>query len=217
MTFDFLDKRSNSKFDLDTLKKPFVLKRQWVVFFACSSAFIMTLVRYNLSVAIIAILEEEEEPISNYLNQTANETDHVQMSRKKYQFDDFMVGQILSSYFYGYTAFQFPAGRLSELFGAKWLLGLATLASGILSFASPFLLDLSPIALIICRVIIGSLHASVMSCSYTFYAEWLPSDQKSKAITLTNISFELGGKNRSFCNFLIFNLFFKTFFNQIKV
>ena len=80
------------------------------------------------------------------------------MSRKNYQFDDFMVGQILASYFYGYAAFQLPTGRLSELFGAKWLLGFGTLIGGVLSFASPFLLDLSPIALIICRVIMGSLR-----------------------------------------------------------
>ena len=153
---------SQSKTSLNSSKKPFILKRQWVVFFAGTACYIMFLLRYNLSVAIVAILDEEiqykEMPISNYLNQTNSETDFVYITRKKYDFDNFMVGQILASYFYGYTVFQLPAGRLSELFGSKWLLGFGTLISGVLSFVSPFLLDISPIALIICRVFVGSLR-----------------------------------------------------------
>lgn len=61
----------------------------------------MFLLRYNLSVAIIAILEEEL-PVSEtpeLLN--LNETDVSITPLKKYPFSDMVVGQILASYFYG--------------------------------------------------------------------------------------------------------------------
>ena len=119
------------------------------------------------SVAIVAITDEEELVPAPF-NETANDSD-VQVTRKKYPFDQFMVAQILASYFYGYTIFQLPAGRLGELFGAKHVLGLGTLFSGILSLIAPFMLNLSPIALMIVRFFIGIFHTSVLSCECLFF------------------------------------------------
>lgn len=144
--------------------------------------------------AIISI-KEEKVPISleNYNSTNFNETDQPIIYKKKYDLSEPIVAQILASYFYGYTIFQLPAGRLSEIFGAKWILGLGTLISGLLAFLSPFILDLNPIALIIARIIIGSFQATILSCSYTLFAEWLPKKQKVNAITLANVGFEIGG------------------------
>lgn len=92
-----------------------------------------------------------------------------------------------------------PAGRLSELFGARYILLFGTLFSGLLTFCIPFLLDWSPIAMIIGRMLIGVSHASSISCGYTFFYKWIPDGkQKSIAITWLNASFEFGG----ICSFL---------------
>lgn len=111
-----------------------------------------------------------------------------------------MVAQLLASYFYGYTFFQMPAGRLSEILGARYVLFLGTLCSGLVSFCIPFLLDWSPMAMIVGRVLIGMSHATCLSCGYTFFTEWIPdSKQKSVAITWINVAFELGG----ICSFFL--------------
>lgn len=147
--------------------------------------------------AIISILNEKE-PVSldnmvNFDPVNSNQTEQVQMFKNKYPLSNFMVAQILASFFYGYTVFQLPSGRLSEMLGAKWILGFGALFSAILSFISPFLLDLSPFALIVCRICMGMMQAGTMSCSYTLFAQWLPNKQKANAITLINVGFELGG------------------------
>ena len=123
-------------------------------------------------------------------NQTINDTEHTTSST--YQFSNFMVDQMLLSYFYGYTLFQIPAGRLIDHFGARLLLGYGTFLSGLLAFLCPFSIDLSAIALIFCRLLTGMLHSTILACTYAFFVEWLPKEKRTNAITLTNIGYELG-------------------------
>lgn len=133
--------------------------------------------------AIVAILDDHEQINRNGTVQT----------RKKYQFDEQEVGQLLAAYFYGYTFFQFPAGRLGELFGVKHILGCSTLVAGLLSFVTPIMLDLGALPMIVTRTMIGVLHCTVLSCSYTLFNEWISDNNKrSNAITLVNAGFELG-------------------------
>ena len=144
------------------------------------------------SVAIIAIQNEKTIQETDYVN--PNKETEPAVLVKRYPLDDALVAQILASYFYGYTVAQMPAGRLSEIFGARYVLLLGTLCSGIVSFCIPFLLDCSPIAMIVGRVLIGMSHATCLSCGYSFFSEWKPdAKQRSVAITWMNVAFELGG------------------------
>lgn len=93
----------------------------------------------------------------------------------------------------GYTLFQLPAGRLSELFGSRWILGPSVLLTGILSLLTPLFLEIHYLACCIARFIIGSLHCAVLSCTYTLFSEWLPDSQKSTALTFMSVAFEIGG------------------------
>ena len=133
--------------------------------------------------AIVAIIDEEVSVPFEQLDRPANfsstnETDSVEITRKKYPFGEFMVAQILASYFYGYTIFQLPAGRLSEIFGAKHVLGFGTLFSGLVSLFMPLMLDWSPFALMVGRFFIGIFHATVLSCEW-FCFEFLKVFSKS--------------------------------------
>lgn len=159
-------------------------------------------------------------PVNDFADPT-NSTDSVELV-KRYPLDERIVCQLLAAYFYGYaddcnlnskqngdteehshpryTFFQMPAGRLSEIFGARYVLFLGTLCSGLVSFVIPFLLDWSPIAMIVGRVLIGMSHATCLSCGYVFFTHWIPDcKQKSVAITWINVAFELGG----ICSFFL--------------
>ena len=133
--------------------------------------------------AIVAILDDHQQIERNGTVQI----------RKKYPFSEQEVGQLMAGYFYGYTLCQFPAGRLGELFGVKHILGYSTLIGGLLSFVTPIMLDLGAAPMIATRMMIGVLHCTVLSCSYTLFNEWLGDNNKrSNAITLVNAGFELG-------------------------
>ena len=184
-----------SQDSLSNTSAPRVLRRTWVVFFVSFASFLLTFLRYNLSVAIIAIQDEQVS-----LPSEVNGTDHVEVTKKRYALDDSAVSNLLGSYFVTYTLFQMPAGRLSELFGARHILLFGTLGSGLVTFCCPFFLELSPTAMAVGRALIGLFHASSLSCGFNLVQMWIPdSKQKSVAITWLNAAFELGG----ICSFLI--------------
>lgn len=89
--------------------KPLILKRQWIVFFCFSGCFIMFFLRYNLSVAIVAIADEKIEcpldairPIDLYNSSIYSTNDSsVTCYQKKYNYDKYMSAQFLAAYFYG--------------------------------------------------------------------------------------------------------------------
>lgn len=66
-----------------------------------------------------------------------------------------MQGHILGSFYYGYIATNINGGQLAEWFGVRWLCGLVTLISAILTGLTPIFAYWSPIALILLRVATG--------------------------------------------------------------
>lgn len=90
-------------------------------------------------------------------------------------------------------------GRFSEKFKcAKQLIGYGVLGSGVLTVITPLMLDLGPIPFIFVRFLIGVLHASILCCSYTLFAEWLPKQKRGNATTWCNVGFEFGGMTSFF-------------------
>jgi len=112
-------------------------------------------------------------------------------------------GLILGSYFWGYTAFQVPAGRMAEKFGSKWVIGCGVLFSGILTLLTPVCADLGLVWFIICRLFIGMFHATILSSCYCIFNAWVPEKDKVRAITWVNVAFEVGGMTTLFLSGLI--------------
>lgn len=96
-----------------------------------------------------------------------------------------------------------PAGRLAERFGAKYVIGLGVLFSGIFTLITPLCADLGLIYFIICRLCIGSFHATVLSSCYTLFNAWIPEKEKVRAVCWINIAFEIGGMTTLFLSGLI--------------
>ena len=96
-----------------TAKKPFILKRNWVIFFCFSGCFIDFLLRFNLSVAMVEI-EKEQVPCRNQTelqtvaglssdapDELSNHTNGSLCLENKYNYGEYWKSQFLAAYFYG--------------------------------------------------------------------------------------------------------------------
>lgn len=72
-----------------------------------------------------------------------------------YDWSGAQISLLQSAFAYGYTPFMIPGGRMSEVYGAKWVVFLSGFGSAICSLAVPFLADYSFILLVISRTLMG--------------------------------------------------------------
>ena len=101
-------------------------------------------------------------PLSNPLliqtNQTSFTFHYIQMSstQGKYTWSPSTQGVILGAFYYGYVFTPLLGGRLSELLGAKWLLGGGIFFTSILTLITPYTAELGVGGMVALRVIIGA-------------------------------------------------------------
>lgn len=101
-------------------------------------------------------------------------------------------GMILSSYFFGYLITEIPGGYLSMKIGPKMVLALSVLVSSIFTIALPWFARFSPIALSVCRFIIGAAHGVIWPAFAGFWASWAPSNERSRLIGTGNAGAQIG-------------------------
>ncbi|XP_054722802.1 sialin-like, partial [Uloborus diversus] len=101
-------------------------------------------------------------------------------------------GVMLASYFYGYVIAQIVGGRLAELLGAKWLLGVTLLASSCLTSATPLLCDLGPVFVITLRVLLGLIHGMMYPGCYALLSRWAPAPERSTLLSVCVIGTHFG-------------------------
>lgn len=88
--------------------------------------------RVNLSVAIVYMVN------NTALNYNNNYTE-INSTYKDGTFlwDESQQGIILGMFFYGYVLTQVPGGRLAEIVGGKWLMGVGVLITAIFTLLTP--------------------------------------------------------------------------------
>ncbi|CAG2123369.1 unnamed protein product, partial [Medioppia subpectinata] len=91
-------------------------KRLIVGLLGCIGCTFLYVLRSNISVAIIAMVEPIQ--VIHMFNNTGTQTDGP-----KYPWSESAQGLVLGAYFYGYTVTQF-CGSYADKFGAKWMTGL---------------------------------------------------------------------------------------------
>ena len=70
------------------------------------------------------------------------------------------VGWILSSFFFGYIITQIPGGLLAQKFGGRWIVGIGTVMTAVLTLFTPLAAYIGLWALIIVRVAEGFFEVS---------------------------------------------------------
>lgn len=88
---------------------------------------------------------------------------------------------------------QILGGRLSEKYGAKWVLAAGVALPSVFTWLTPLAAESNAWFLVAARVLIGLSHATVLSTGFAVISAWLPDSEKSTAAVLLNVGLELGG------------------------
>lgn len=100
-------------------------------------------------------------------------------------------GLILGAFFYGYILTQIPAGRLSELFGGKWIVAVGIFFSGVLNILVPTIASTTPL-LVASRVFLGMVQGGVYPALFQITTSWMAKNEVSIGFGMVNVGGNLG-------------------------
>ncbi|RXG59799.1 putative hexose phosphate transport protein [Armadillidium vulgare] len=156
-----------------------------LAFFAFVCLFAM---RVNLSVAIVAMVKKSpEEMLTNEnstlescsMGQNREYSDNVSSNvslhgTKKHK------GFILGSFYYSYGLANVIGGRTADYFESRMLVGVATLASAILTILTPMASRLGAGFLITVRVLEGCFQGVIFPAMNKLITRWYTTEERSK-------------------------------------
>lgn len=128
-------------------------------------------------------LGQGKEATSGRSNQEQESDDEVKIEPTGYllDWDEADKNNVLGAFFYGYVFLQLPSARAAEMFGAKSLLLMCGMGTGLCSLIFPFAAKLSesiwPAWLV--RLIMGASQGALFPVCYVFICEWLPRNERS--------------------------------------
>lgn len=100
-------------------------------------------------------------------------------------------GLILGCFFYGYIITQIPAGRLSELFGGKWIVAVGIFFSGVLNILVPTIASTTSL-LVASRVFLGMVQGGIYPALFQITTSWMSKNEVSIGFGLVNVGGNLG-------------------------
>ncbi|XP_013134112.1 PREDICTED: putative inorganic phosphate cotransporter isoform X1 [Papilio polytes] len=160
--------------------------RHWVtfmLFLGMANAYIM---RTNMSVAIVAMVNHTALPVHKEAMDTecgnvdANATNAAASQDGSFVWSSTLQGYILSSFFYGYVITQIPFGILSKRFGARLFLGVGMLINSVFGLLVPIAAEAGYEWLILVRFIQGLGEGPIVPCSHAMLAKWIPPNERSR-------------------------------------
>ncbi|KFM75673.1 Sialin, partial [Stegodyphus mimosarum] len=156
--------------------------------------------RVNLSVTMVAMVNStfiEGKENDTTLDECPNifsAADNVTRPYKegKFTWSPSTQGIILGAFYYGYICTPLLGGRLSELVGAKWLLGGGIFFTSLLTLITPYAAELGVAAMVALRVIIGAAQGVNSASMYAMFSRWAPTEERSRLLSICTIGQHVG-------------------------
>lgn len=142
----------------------------------------------------------DEETTTSQTAIEASTRIEVLVKEDRYEWSGAQVSLLQAAFSYGYTPFMIPGGRLSELYGAKWIVFLSGFGSALCSLLTPFLADHSFTMLVVSRVLMGICQTGVSPALYALLTRWLPKAEASVYLPLIKVAVMLGFMSGSLLN-----------------
>jgi len=142
--------------------------------------------RVNLSVAIVAMVNNTAIPHDNVTSSDScpnlehNSTSQKDKDDGPFAWDESQQGTILGMFFYGYILTQVPGGRLSEVFGGKWLFGSGILVTAVFTLLTPLAATTSIYLLYAVRIIEGLGEGVTFPAMQAMLARWATPQERSR-------------------------------------
>lgn len=102
------------------------------------------------------------------------------------------ISLLQAGFSYGYTFFMIPGGRMSEIYGAKWVIFLSSFGSALCSLFTPFLAHTSYTMLVGSRIFMGLCQTGISPALYALYSRWLPPEESSVYLPMIKVGVMFG-------------------------
>ncbi|XP_073252217.1 sialin-like [Porites lutea] len=162
---------------------------------SCSGFSVVYLLRVNLSLALVAMVNStyaNEQASANNPECQRNSSTDFEKKDGEFNWDQKTQGLILGSFFFGYVITQLPGGWLGTRFGGKYLLGLGVLFTSVLTIFTPLAARHSAGMLILVRILEGLGEGVTFPAMHAMWSFWAPPLERSKLITFSYEGKELG-------------------------
>ncbi|XP_066961036.1 sialin-like isoform X2 [Macrobrachium rosenbergii] len=157
------------------------------------------LVRYGLSVAIVAMVNNNDNATMNaeescpvVIVQDQNNDTDTSTYEEHFNWSGYEQSVILGTFFWGYFMTKSSGGRISELFGAREVMAVSLFSSGILSMMCPFMAHVHPLALAGVRFFMGLVQGPAFPALYFVIAKWAPPDELATMVTVAYSGMSVG-------------------------
>ncbi|CAL1268950.1 unnamed protein product [Larinioides sclopetarius] len=158
-------------------------------------------IRVNLNVAIVAMVNNtavyenktsSEECKDNNIPFSLNGTSYEPSKNGEFIWSPKMQGVILGSFYYGYVISQIPGGRMAEKFSGKWVFGIGTLITALLTLLTPLAAQWHVGLLIAVRSLEGLAQGITMPAMHSMLGRWLPDTEKNILSTVVYTGINIG-------------------------
>ncbi|XP_053950345.1 sialin isoform X1 [Anastrepha ludens] len=154
--------------------------------------------RVNLSVAIVAMVNQTAIPQSN--STSVDDTCPVPtpknntrpMKEGDFVWDEATQGLVLGSFFYGYVLTQVPGGRLAEVMGGKLIYGYGVLITAIFTLLTPIAAYWDLPMLVLVRVLEGMGEGVTYPAMHAMLAHWIPPLERNKFAAIVYAGSNIG-------------------------
>lgn len=169
--------------------------------------FVVYAVRVNINVAIVAMVnstavyyrhtkdnvsssgECKEDILPSFL---VNDTAYVEPQDGEFIWSPNMQAVIIGAFYYGYCISQIPGGRLAEIYSAKWVYGIGTGITALLTLITPVAAKWHVGLLIFIRAMEGLAQGVTMPAMYSLMGRWLPENEKGLLSSIIYCGINMG-------------------------
>ncbi|XP_043657819.1 putative inorganic phosphate cotransporter [Drosophila teissieri] len=158
--------------------------------------------RVNLSVAIVAMVNQTAIPHSNSSvidTDTCplpaphhNGSDPSPQKEGEFVWDEATQGLVLGSFFYGYVLTQVPGGRMAELYGGKKIYGYGVLITAIFTLITPLAAHWDLPLLVLVRILEGMGEGVTYPAMHAMLAHWIPPLERNKFAAIVYAGSNIG-------------------------
>ena len=97
----------------------------------------------------------------------------------------------MGAFFYGYVATQIPGGFLAERYGGKWVFGLGTLCTAVLTLLTPLAASGGIGWFMALRVVEGVGEGVTLPAMHAMIAQWVPLTERNRMVSMIQVGLTL--------------------------
>lgn len=106
--------------------------------------------------------------------------------------DVLWLPSLIFNFYQGYVWPQIFGGRLSEIYGARYMIGSSIFISALINFLTPFIIRLDFNLFIISRVVLGLVQGILFPSFMALMAKWIPRSEFSTFIPWLDVGCTVG-------------------------